>query len=60
MPENAVISSEIVEKVLLNYSIFDHILIFFITRLFGARRLYFYPAFFLVTFEPHTILLKPL
>jgi len=56
----AVLYSEIVEKALLNYSIFDHILIFFITRLFGARRLYFYPAILLVTCEPHAILLKPL
>ena len=40
-PNPPVINSEIVEKAVFNYSIIDHILIFFITRFFGAWILFF-------------------
>ena len=51
---------EIVEKALFNYSVVDQILIFFNTRLFKARSLYYYSVIVLVIHEPYTILLKPL
>ena len=56
----SVVRWEIVEKALFNYSVVEQILIFFNTRLFKARSLYYYSVIVLVIHEPYTILLKPL